>query len=305
MKKRINSIQTILFLYLCWVTLLFHELQRFNLILGNVYDLEEANNITQLVFEELFEIPPHKQRLDNTRELNTEETSLVRSILGRLLIQEPIQYILGFSWFYGHKFMVNPATLIPRPETEELVSWIIEENKESKSIIDLGSGSGCIAISLAKAIPNAKVLGLDISPGATICAKMNAQKLLNNNSSNTSFIHQDLFDENWWAKQKTFDVMVSNPPYVREKEKSEMRPNVLNHEPHTALFVPDKDPLKYFRFIGEKAQKHLNPKGALYLEINSALGEETCQMLSALGFEVTLRKDLQGKDRMVRARKRN
>jgi len=213
----------------------------------------------------------------------------------------PIQYIIGNTEFYNLTLKVNAATLIPRPETEELVAWIINDqnNKQNISILDVGTGSGCIAIALAKNLPEAKVFALDVSEKALRIARQNAL----DNGVTIEFIEADIFDVDLGNLQ--FDVIVSNPPYVRELEKETMSPNVLNHEPHLALFVKDDDPLLFYRSIVEVANNTLKSKGFLYFEINEFLGNLTLQLVQKLNYcNIELKKDLFMKDRMIKANKK-
>jgi len=213
----------------------------------------------------------------------------------------PIQYITGNTEFYNLTLKVNAATLIPRPETEELVAWIINDqnNKQNISILDVGTGSGCIAIALAKNLPEAKVFALDVSEKALRIARQNAV----DNGVTIEFIEADIFDVDLGNLQ--FDVIVSNPPYVRELEKETMSPNVLNHEPHLALFVKDDDPLLFYRSIVEVANNTLKSKGFLYFEINEFLGNLTQEFLKRQDYcNIKLKKDLFMKDRMIKANKK-
>lgn len=219
----------------------------------------------------------------------------------RLQKYEPIQYIIGETEFYGLVFKVTPSVLIPRPETEELVDWIIEEQKGSNqiSILDIGTGSGCIAITLAKQLPKAKVYALDVSEDALKIAKHNAI----NNNVEIEFIEADVLD--WKFDDLEFNIIVSNPPYVRELEKETMSANVLDHEPHLALFVKDDDALLFYRKISEISKDLLKPKGQLFYEINENLGEDTAQLLSDCGFDnIELKQDVFDKNRMIKAEKR-
>jgi release factor glutamine methyltransferase len=216
----------------------------------------------------------------------------------RLKNYEPIQYILGATEFYGLDFIVNPSVLIPRPETEELVGWIIDDCKDKQdiSILDIGTGSGCIAVTLAKHLPTAKVYALDISEEALKLANQNAT----NNEVEVEFIEADILNGDLGTMQ--FDVIVSNPPYVREKEKEAMNANVLNHEPHLALFVKDEDALLFYRKITNLAASILKPNGHLYFEINECLGENTKNLLVSNSFNnIELKKDIFDKDRMIKA----
>jgi release factor glutamine methyltransferase len=201
--------------------------------------------------------------------------------------------------FYGLEFEVNSAVLIPRPETEELVDWIVQKskikNQKSKiKILDIGTGSGCIAIALAKNLPNAQVFALDVSEQALATAKTNAEL----NQVTIQFLHQSILETENLCQQ--FDVIVSNPPYVRELEKQEIKKNVLDNEPHLALFVEDNDALIFYRKIAQLAQKNLNPQGQLYFEINQYLGQEMLDLLREMGFKNSeLRQDIYGNDRMI------
>jgi release factor glutamine methyltransferase len=223
--------------------------------------------------------------------------------LEQLKKEIPIQYILGVTHFYGLEFEVNSAVLIPRPETEELVDWIVQKskikNQKSKiKILDIGTGSGCIAIALAKNLPNAQVFALDVSEKALATAKKNAEK----NQVQLSFIHQSILETEDLAQE--FDIIVSNPPYVRELEKHEIKNNVLDNEPHLALFVEDNDALIFYRKIAQLAQKNLKSEGQLYFEINQYLGKETLNLLLEMGFKnCELRQDIYGNDRMIQCSK--
>jgi release factor glutamine methyltransferase len=221
--------------------------------------------------------------------------------IAKLKNYEPIQYILGNTEFYGLIFEVNPSVLIPRPETEELVSWIIDDCKDRQdlSILDIGTGSGCIAISLAKNLKHAKVYALDVSEDALKLAKLNATK----NEVDIEFIEADILDCD--LGNIKFDVIVSNPPYVRELEKEAMSANVLNHEPHLALFVKNDDALLFYRKIAEISENILKPNGQLYFEINESLGEPTKELLANNSFNnIELKLDIFEKDRMIKAIKR-
>lgn len=215
---------------------------------------------------------------------------------------EPIQYIIGETEFFGIPYIVNQNVLIPRPETEELVSWIIEESNKNLplKILDIGTGSGCIAISIAKHLPNAKLYALDVSDEVLKVAKENAIK----NNVSIEFIETDILNIKSQAEEinQKFDIIVSNPPYVRVLEKAQMQDNVLNNEPHLALFVNDDDPLQFYKAISHFAVKHLKSEGLLFFEINEYLGEETKKLLINSEFEkVELKKDIFNKDRMLKA----
>jgi release factor glutamine methyltransferase len=217
----------------------------------------------------------------------------------RLKIYEPIQYIIGETEFYGLNFEVNNSVLIPRPETEELVDWIIKENKVKNeiNILDIGTGSGCIAIALAKNLKNVSVFALDISNNALDVAKKNAA----NNEVDIEFIEHDILNLGLEIKDLKFDIIVSNPPYVRKLEKDLMHDNVLKHEPHLALFVDDENALLFYNTIAEFSKKHLSKNGHLYFEINENLGESSKALLENKNFkQVELRKDINQKYRMLK-----
>ncbi|MFN3756814.1 MAG: peptide chain release factor N(5)-glutamine methyltransferase [Flavobacterium sp.] len=222
---------------------------------------------------------------------------MLDSALSKLKINTPIQYVLGETDFYGSTFRVNQDVLIPRPETEELVDWIIKEyQNKSVKILDIGTGSGCIAISLAKHIQNAMVYAMDISESALKIAQENAKI----NQVDLKIWQQSILELD--ALIEKFDVIVSNPPYVRYLEKEQMHKNVLEHEPSLALFVEDNDPLLFYRKIAALAKVSLNAGGVLFFEINQYLGNETRSLLKDLGYEsVTLKKDMFGNDRMIKA----
>jgi release factor glutamine methyltransferase len=217
--------------------------------------------------------------------------------LGRLHSGEPLQYVMGFEFFRDRKFIVSPATLIPRPETEELVIKIFPLIEKQHRVLDVGTGSGCIAVSLAIET-DASIFAWDISEGALDIAKSNASLL----SATLSFQVQDVFE--WEQTSDFWDIIVSNPPYVLDQEKMVMSPNVLDFEPHLALFVPDLDPLKFYQTLGYFAWSRLNPGGWLAVEINRAYGLETEKLFRQIGFSTTeLHQDFKGNDRFVLAQK--
>lgn len=242
--------------------------------------------------------------------VTTEHYEQFQNLLEQLKIYEPIQYILGDTEFFGLPFKVSASVLIPRPETEELVDWIISENQKSNTqapitILDIGTGSGCIAISLAKNIPNAKVYALDVSNEALKIARQNAQQ----NEADITFIQADVLNKeavmlSLSKQQQQFDIIVSNPPYVRELEKEWMHDNVLHYEPHLALFVEDDNALVFYEAIAELSQTLLKDTGYLFFEINEYLGEAMKTLLSKHQFQhIELRQDIYQKDRMTKAQK--
>ena len=267
-----------------------------------LYDVGEVESFFYLILEAKHQLHRVDLALQPDLAFSESELKIWSSILEQLKKEIPIQYILGVTHFYGLEFEVNSAVLIPRPETEELVDWIIQNSKSKAQnstlkILDIGTGSGCIAIALAKNLPNAQVFALDVSEQALATAKTNAEK----NQVQLSFIHQSILETEDLGQQ--FDVIVSNPPYVRELEKQEIKKNVLDNEPHLALFVDDNDALVFYRKIAQLAQKNLNPQGQLYFEINQYLGQEMLDLLQKMGFKDTvLRKDIYGNDRMIQCR---
>lgn len=267
-----------------------------NEALSNYYSAGEISALTRIIATELLGIPQMTFFLKDDVTLTAEQQTLLGNAIERLKKQEPIQYILGYSDFCGLRFKVTPATLIPRPETSELVEWIASEATGCESILDIGTGSGCIAVSLAHKLPQSKVTAWDISHEALAVATENSKA----NGQAVTFEHVDILAYEPTGEQ--FDIIVSNPPYIKENEKSEMHTNVLAWEPHTALFVPDSDPLLFYYIIAKKGLSLLKPEGTIYFEINRAHGKETMEMLASLGYtNIELRKDFADNDRMIKA----
>jgi release factor glutamine methyltransferase len=265
-----------------------------------IYGEAEAESFFYLILEDRHQLRRIDLALHPEMAFNSGDLQYWNQLLEQLLLEIPIQYLLGKTSFYGLEFEVTNHVLIPRPETEELVDWIIQDNFNNNSnedlrILDIGTGSGCIAISLAKNLSQSKVFAIDVSKEALVIAKKNA--LLN--GADVSFVLQDILEiEN--LNQK-FDIIVSNPPYVRNLEKHEIKNNVLNNEPHLALFVEDEDALIFYKKIAEIAQNNLNPNGQLFFEINQYLAKETVELLSNRNFKnILLRQDIYGNDRMIK-----
>lgn len=252
-------------------------------VLIPLYGEREAGNIARLLEPELLQL---------------SEKSF-REILERLSLSEPWQYILGKEWFYDLEFKVTSATLIPRPETEELVFRILQENDHrSINVLDIGTGTGCIPIALKKNRKHWNVSACDISENALSVAKENADQ----NGAEVYFFQENILQPAEGSEQ--WDIIVSNPPYIPMQEKKLMSENVLKYEPHLALFVPDEDPLLFYRKIGEYALKHLNPSGKLYFELNEFYAEETQAMLQTQGFQqVKIIDDISGRHRMIAAKR--
>ena len=270
--------------------------------LCSIYDKDEANAMILILLEHYFNISRVKMALEPQLRLSESEMLTFHFAVKDLLKNKPIQYIIGETEFCDLKFKVNENVLIPRPETSELVMKIVNSQRPTansqQSILDIGTGSGCIAISLAKMISGSEVYALDISEKALEVAKENAV----NNNVEVTFIHDDILS----LKNKIytkFDIIVSNPPYVRELEKAEMRDNVLNWEPHNALFVSDNNPLIFYRSILEFAKSHLKENGEIWFEINEFLGKEMTELCNEMGFsQVEVFNDFRGKERVLLVR---
>lgn len=266
-----------------------------------IVEEEEAKSFFYIALEELMQM----RRVDLVLKeviLSVEQLAQWQCVLEQLLAEKPIQYVFGKAHFYGLEFSVNEHTLIPRPETEELVEWIIHTIKQQPlkqwRILDIGTGSGCIPVTLAKNISNAIVTSMDVSEKALEVAKRNA----NNNGVSVRFLHQNVLNT---VSIEEYDLIVSNPPYVRHLEKVEIQKNVLGYEPHLALFVEDNNPLLFYRKITELADVFLAPDGHLFFEINQYLANETLALFENTRLKTTeLRKDMRGNDRMVHAEKK-
>jgi release factor glutamine methyltransferase len=275
--------------------------QHYQNTLKDIYSKEEVNALFFTLIAAFYKI----KRLDLAvnPDLKLTDNTALKDALKALEAETPIQYILGETEFYGLPFKVTKNTLIPRPETEALVSWVIEQVKEENTvkILDIGTGSGCIPVTLAKHLPKASVFSLDISTKALEIAEANAAQ----NKVNVTFLEQDvltLLPQQFMETYGTFDIIVSNPPYVRNQEKTMMKANVLNYEPHLALFVDDKTPLLFYNAICNLALQTLKPDGSLFFEINEYLGSSMLQLLEDKNFEkIELKKDIFGKDRMIKA----
>lgn len=261
-----------------------------------LYGNGEARAITDYVLDVCFRLSKADILCGAVDEMTAEKTAELNKIFNRLTKGEPVQYVLGRAEFSGRWFNVRPGVLIPRPETEELCAWITADSKASGSpkVLDIGTGSGCIAITLQLDMPESKVTAWDISADALDVARENAQQL----GANVNFVKQDALNA---KPEGEWDVIVSNPPYICEKEKKDMAVNVLEHEPHTALFVPDADPLLFYRAITRLAVQTLSKGGRLYFEINPIYADDTCRMMQAEGMTaVELRSDMYGKQRMAK-----
>ncbi len=281
-----------------------------------IYDQSEADAIARTVVESI-----GNGTLSGLgeKELSAEEEQHTTETQRQLLTHRPVQYVLNEAWFYGLKFEVNESVLIPRPETEELVDWIVKDVRSMKyevrskaapsydsplttqdlslSLLDIGTGSGCIPVSIKKNIPALDITAIDVCSEALHTAINNAV----NHEAEINFQLIDFLDENKWNELGKYDIIVSNPPYIKSSEAKTMSQHVLDYEPHKALFVPDEDGLLFYRKIADFALTHLNSHGVVYLEINQQLGKETAELFQQKGFTVELRKDMSGNERMIKA----
>lgn len=265
--------------------------------LGHLYDTPEIKEIFLVVAEGILGLSRSNVILRKDMELSEEDKLKLENVLASLESGIPLQYALGYAWFYGMKLQVNQAVLIPRPETEELVALILEENRIAlPKIIDIGTGSGCIPIAIKKHLKEAEVWAVDISSEALEVAATNAK----NENCVVNFIEADILSANNSLLQQKFDIIVSNPPYITPSEKAAMASHVLDHEPHVALFIPEEEPLLFYKAIALFAKEHLSKGGKLYFEINRRFGKELQSMLEGLGFaDVKIHQDMYGADRMV------
>ena len=273
--------------------------------LSGIYEIDEAKTIVRWVLDEKFGLSLTNIVCGKLDELTEEECIVLEKTMLRLEQGEPVQYVLGVAEFCGRRFHVEPGVLIPRPETGELCRWISQKNRPSvtSQILDVGTGSGCIAITLALEIPEAKVTAWDISEEALRIAQKNAEAL----EAEVTFEKRDALDHSLLTNHYSlplWDVIVSNPPYVCQKEAAGMERHVLEHEPHLALFVPDDDPLRFYCAIAKYALKTLKPNGLLYFELNPLYARETEAMVRRIGFaETEIKQDMFGKQRFLKAKK--
>lgn len=297
--------------------------------LSSIYDTREAANIADWVLEHLTGLKKIDRLVHRDRPLTEEQSTLLHSYTTQLLTHRPVQYVLQEAWFAGLRLYVDEQVLIPRPETEELVAWVVEESRKREAgsrksevgsrraedgswkpevgsqrpelrILDIGTGSGCIPIALKKQLPEAILHACDVSAGALQVAQRNAAA----HAVPIQFHLLDILQEVNWNALPAVDILVSNPPYIPLQDQATMRDNVLQHEPHLALFVANDDPLLFYRTIAAFAQQRLPPGGKIYVEIHEALGAAVVELFTQYGLgEVVLKQDMQGKDRMVRAMK--
>lgn len=267
--------------------------------LGKIYSDTEAAAIAHEIMEFVTGKGRLQRLVEKDNHLDERQQSLYDNAIVRLLNGEPLQYITGVQWFFGKPFQVNTSVLIPRPETEELVQWVIDEwqDKNDLTILDIGTGSGCIPISLKLKLPAASIAAIDVSKSALTVALQNAQQ----HQAEIFFLEMDFLKEDQWEKLGQFDIIASNPPYIPEHELDTLERNVRDFEPEIALFVPDTDALLFYRHIARFAKEHLSPDGAVYCELHRDYAQATQAMFEAMSYKTTLRKDMHGNDRMLRA----
>jgi len=283
------------FMLLCCMKTIKDVFAEFKQDLETLYSSNEIEAITLMVLTEISGLSKASIKAFPEKEIPSAQAERLTGILNELQTGKPVQYILGSTEFYGLTFYVNPSVLIPRPETEELVEWILNSRQQPCHILDIGTGSGCIAISLKKNLPGTRVTAIDISGKALQTAKKNAAI----NSVDINFMEADILNQTITEK---FDIIVSNPPYVTVDDKQQMHTNVTNFEPHTALFVPENDPLIFYKAIADLAVKNLNPNGLLFFEANENYGKQIVELLAVKSFtNIELKKDMSGRDRMVKA----
>ena len=267
-------------------------------MLQEIYDPRESTNITEWVLEDITGINRIDRIMNHHRLLTEEQRDKFNDYAVRLANGMPVQYVTGYAWFMALRFRVNEDVLIPRPETEELVQWAVDDmplHKSPLTILDIGTGTGCIPIMLKRKIPSAEVHTLDISDKAIEIAKENASIY----QTDIQFHHGDFLDAGTWLNLPTADIIISNPPYIPIAEKENMHQNVFRFEPHLALFVKNEDPLIFYRSIAMFGKDHLNKGGKIFMEISEDHGPQATELLNSFGYHTVLKKDMQGKDRMV------
>lgn len=267
--------------------------------LSKVYEHAEAVAITNMVMQELTGHNKSDRRMASHIELTEDQQQQLEQMTAQLLRCCPVQYVIGKAWFHNMELLVNEDVLIPRPETEELVQWVLEEKQDRKkaAILDIGTGSGCIPIAVKKSWQEAIVTAIDVSNMAIVVAKENAKR----QQTAITFLQVDILDWQKWHSEK-FDIIVSNPPYIPKREGQLLDKNVADWEPHLALFVPNNDPLLFYKAIAAFAKRHLYPNGSLYFECHQQFAQQVVEMLEAEGFTSELREDIFGNERMVKGK---
>jgi release factor glutamine methyltransferase len=272
----------------------------FLLHMQGIYNLNEADVITGWVFEKIANIKKATLIMSPNKYMNEDINEQINKCLHQLLLHKPIQYVLGEAWFYKMKLKVNEHVLIPRQETEELVEWVLSTSPQpAVSILDIGTGSGCISIALKKQLHAAAITAIDVCKDALMVARENAadQKMP------IQFVEIDFLDESKWPKLPMFDIIVSNPPYIPLKEKEKMKKNVTEYEPASALFVPDDDALLFYEKIVTFGKEHLNYNGKIFVEVHENYAKRTCALFQCAKYTyVDIKQDMYGKERMIQAR---
>tara|TARA_B100000927_G_scaffold105613_1_gene85405 strand:- start:2050 stop:2895 length:846 start_codon:yes stop_codon:yes gene_type:complete len=276
--------------------ILYNIIDFFKREISHIYDLKECESLAHIVIDKIFGYNKSDFILHSNETINESQRKIIINIVKNLKKNVPIQYILEEAYFFDLNFFVNSSVLIPRPETEELVSWIVNESKQKNSFLDIGTGSGCLIITLNKLL-RGSFSAIDVCSNALDIAKINNKK----HNTEVNFYEMDILKKENIFKDK-FDVILSNPPYVTNSEKKFIKKNVIDHEPHIALFVSDRDPLIFYRSIIKRSKDLLSNEGYLYFEINERFGLDIIQLLNNEGFvNIKLKKDINGKDRMIKA----
>ena len=269
--------------------------------IGHLYDAREAANIGHLLMEHITGLGKLDRIVHKDGDLTPAQETQYRQALSDLLEHKPIQHITGKSWFYGLELLVSGQVLIPRPETEELVEWILKDHPKQPAwrLLDVGTGSGCIPVALKKQWPAAELWAMDVSPGAIALATRNADL----QHTPVHFVLQDVLDPGASQALPSFNIIISNPPYISEQEKSTIDKHVVEYEPHTALFVPDNNSLIFYEHLAQFGHAHLQPNGFMMMEIHYAKAEAVQQLFQSEGYKTELKKDMQGNDRMIKVLK--
>ena len=273
--------------------------------LTSIYEKREAANITDWVFENITGFKKLERSINRNVELGKGVMQKLQIYLAELLQYRPVQYVLNEAWFYKMKFYVNENVLIPRPETEELVEWIVEDVRSLKydvryrefKVLEIGTGSGCIAVSIKKELENIDITAIDISEEALKVANKNADAL----HTKINFLQINFLNENLWDSLQFYDAIVSNPPYIPENKKEKLAKNVTEFEPAIALFVENNNPFIFYEKIAKFARSHLEPNGKIFVEIHEEYSKEVQKIFSARNFKTQIRKDIYGKERMLQA----
>jgi release factor glutamine methyltransferase len=269
--------------------------------LKTVYEDREAENISDWIFENVTGLKKWQRRENKKNELTENHFEKIENYLEKLMKHTPVQYVLNEAWFYKMKFFVNENVLIPRPETEELVDWIINDLKNADAdseanIIDIGTGSGCIPVALKKELPDSNISAIEVSEKALLVAKKNAAKL----NASINFFQINFLNEDAWKPLQAYDTIVSNPPYIPFNEKEILAKNVTDFEPAIALFVENNDPFIFYKKIAEFSKAHLKPKGKIFVEVHEAYANEVKNIFENSGYKSEIKKDIYGKERMVK-----